>query len=123
MKLKTTKKEIKENSYYILSIGYCDAWYLLKGVNPFSYCSNIYGWACDNYEINTGKHNIIISTGYDPINTRYLKLPKDFYKIIDKYNEKAKKINSEAIGWEKVQKKLVKLLYKFIDQEVFKDIS
>ena len=121
MKLKASKNDIKYNSYYILSIGYCDAQYLLKGVDPFSYCCGIYGWSCDNYEINTGKNKLVISTGYSPINDKNIKINDDFYKVIRKYNEKARKINSEPIGWEKVQKKLVKLLYKFIDQEVFKE--
>lgn len=123
MKLKATKREIKENSYYILSVGYCSLDYLLKPVEPFAYSCGYYGWSCDYYEINTGKHRITISTGYSPLDNKNIKLDNDFYKIIRKYNEKARKINSEPISWEKVQKKLVKLLYKFIDDEVFKDIS
>lgn len=65
MKLKTTKKQIKENFNTILSIGYCDAQYLLDFKNPFAYSAGINGWSCDYYQLG----NICISTGYAPIGT------------------------------------------------------
>ncbi len=63
MKLKTTNKEIRANFYKVLSIGYCDAQYLLQYKKPFAYTCGVYGWNADFYEIG----NVCISTGYRPI--------------------------------------------------------
>ena len=73
IKLETTKKNIRENAYRILSIGYCELHYLLRYEQPFSYCHGYYGWCCDNYDITTNLHNIIISTGYSPIGCQNVK--------------------------------------------------
>ena len=63
MKLKTTNKEIRTNFNKVLSIGYCDAQYLLSYKKPFAYTCGAYGWSADFYEIG----NLCISTGYRPI--------------------------------------------------------
>lgn len=63
MKLKTTNKQIRANFNTVVSIGYCDAQYLLSYKRPFAYSSGTYGWNCDFYEIN----NVCISTGYRTI--------------------------------------------------------
>ena len=63
MKAKTTKKQIKANFNTVISIGYCEAQYLLQYKNPFAYNCGVYGWNCDFYEIN----NVCVSTGYRPI--------------------------------------------------------
>jgi len=118
MKLKASKKEIRENSYYVLSIGYCNAQYLLKAFEPFAYSCGYYGWSCDYYEITTNKHRLIISTGYSPISSQNLP-KKDYYEIIRKYDEKARAICCKPQGWEKTKKQLINLCYKFIDNEVF----
>lgn len=36
MKFKTTKKAIREGYYRIISVGYCNLQYLLKGHNPIA---------------------------------------------------------------------------------------
>ena len=87
MKLKTTKKEIRANFYKVLSIGYCDAQYLLSYKNPFSYTCGVYGWSADFYEIG----NFCISTGYSPIGEKvdYIllqELEKQAQKICLDYN-------------------------------------
>lgn len=66
MKLKTTKKAMKENTHpdNLISIGYCGAQYLLNSRQPFAYSAGANGWACDYYELEAG---VIISTGYSPI--------------------------------------------------------
>ena len=65
MKLQTTKKQIRQNFNTVLSIGYCDAQYLLSCKNPFAYSAGVYGWSCDYYQIGA----VCISTGYSPIGT------------------------------------------------------
>lgn len=63
MKLKTTNKQIRDSFDKVISIGYCDAQYLLEYKNPFAYTCGAYGWDADFYEIG----NVCISTGYRPI--------------------------------------------------------
>lgn len=89
MKLKTTKKEIKEGFYRIISIGYCDAQYLLSEEKPFAYSAGVYGWACDYYDID----GICISTGYSPLSEKNMKYD---YKLVKEYEEKAKNAPREA---------------------------
>jgi len=63
MKLKVTKKEIRNQNQPIIKIHYCKAQFLLFYKYPFAYSEGMYGWTSDYYEIN----GCIISTGYDPI--------------------------------------------------------
>lgn len=79
MKLKTTKKAIRNSGYNVLKIGYCNAQNLLRHKSTFAYSERREGWACDYYQIG----NVIISTGYDPIGT------KVDYDLIREYDEKA----------------------------------
>ncbi len=82
MKLKATKKQIKANFNTVVSIGYCDAQYLLSYKRPFAYSSGVYGWNCDYYKIN----NVCISTGYRPIGEKL------DYTILSNLEEKARAI-------------------------------
>ncbi len=83
MKLKTTKANVKENYYRVLSIGYCDAQYLLNYKNAFGYSAGVYGWACDYYDID----GVCISTGYSPLANKNM---RDDYSLIREYEDKAK---------------------------------
>ena len=68
MKLKTTKKQIRENTRgNLYAVGYCDLQYLLRYESPFAYSSGINGWSCDYYELSVDGQRVIISTGYQPI--------------------------------------------------------
>ena len=60
MKYKTTAKAIRNGYSKIISIGYCDAYYLLKGLDEVAYTCGIYGWNFDVYEFK----DIAICTGY-----------------------------------------------------------
>ena len=105
MKVKVSKKQIRDNYHNIISIGYCDAWYLLAYKDADYYSSGIYGWACDYYKIN---YNTIISTGYSPIgNIRE-------YEFTRKMNEKARKIYNSDIPYKSKQTKINNLLDKYI---------
>lgn len=107
MKIKTTKKQVKNYYNNIYSIGYCNAQYLLEGVNPFAYSAGQYGWACDYYEIE----NVCISTGYNPIGENIN------YDLVRKYDNKAKAIlNDYNIDYQKRKNKVNRLLIKFINQ-------
>lgn len=90
MKLKTTKRIVKEGYCRILSIGYCDAQYLLKYKQAFGYSAGVYGWACDYYDID----GVCISTGYSPLSNRNM---KDDYKLVREYEDKARNSTKEEI--------------------------
>ena len=107
MKVKTTKKSVKNTFTNIYSIGYCNAQYLLYGMKPFAYSSGRNGWACDYY--STGE--VCISTGYNTIGER---LP---YDIVNKYEKKAEKIISNYdLDYKKRKVKVNKLIVKLINE-------
>ena len=100
-KIKATKKEMKQN-YKILGVGYCDLQYLLSYQKPVAYSSSrMYGWLCDYYNIN----GVIISTGYNYIDTKNM---KDDYSLVKEYEQKARKLNTAK----EVNKLLFELLKK-----------
>ena len=117
-KIKSTKREVKEASFRVLSIGYCEAQYLLRVDNPVCYCSGVYGWYCDNYDMSKYGYNLTISTGYSPIADQNISkdILKRKYEIIKKYEDKARKINCSTNSWEKVKKQLEKNLINFIKE-------
>ena len=104
MKVQVTKKQIKANYSKIISIGYCNAQYLLNYPNPFAYSAGVDRSSCDYYQFD----NVIISTGYNPIGE------KPDYKLMKKYEEKAKKICLSSPSHDENRKKLEKLIKKFI---------
>ena len=107
MKLKTTKKQIKNGYYKIYSIGYCDAQYLLQCLNPFAYSSGVYGWSCDYYDVD----GVCISTGYNTIGENVN------YDLLEKYDNKAKAILDDySVDYQKRKAKVNKLLIKFINE-------
>jgi hypothetical protein len=107
MKLKATKKQIKENYFKIHKIGYCEAQHLLYFKNPFAYSCGVYGWSCDYYAIG----NVCISTGYSPIGTDV------DYKLLREYDDKASKIiNNYDIEYQDRVQQVNDLLNEFISK-------
>ena len=102
MKLKTTKKQIKENANQLYAVGYCELDSLLKYEYPFAYSAGVYGWACDYYQFD----GVIISTGYSTIGEH---CPYDLQK---KYNNLAKKNHSRSEMGELLQDFLKELTKK-----------
>lgn len=82
MKLKATKKEIKEGYYKIIGVGYCEAQHLLNYRSPFAYSAGYYGWSCDYYDVD----GVCISTGYNYIDNKHTKAD---YELIRKYDDLA----------------------------------
>jgi len=98
MKLKTTKKQIRENANQIYSVGYCELDSLLVYQSPFAYSSGVYGWSCDYYQFD----GVVISTGYSPTGESIA------YNLQKKYNNLAKKAHSrDEVG---------KLLQDFLNE-------
>ena len=106
MKLKTTNKQIRANFYEVLSIGYCEAQYLLNYKNPFAYTCGVYGWNADFYEIGI----VCISTGYRPIGDNV------DYNLLQELEKQAKNIclNCE-LNRETKEKQLNELINKLIN--------
>jgi hypothetical protein len=108
MKLKATKKEMKNGYYKIVTIGYCNAEALLSRSEPIAYSSGVYGWACDYYEID----GVLISTGYDPLSP---KNSRRDYELTREYNEKARAIQSNYQMPYDEQKRLInELLSEYV---------
>ena len=101
MKLKATKKQIRGGYYKIVSIGYCDAQYLLNYESPFAYSAGNCGWACDYYDIN----GVLISTGYTPIKSKNV---IDDYNLVREYDTKAREMTSKD--------EITHLLHEFINK-------
>lgn len=109
MKLKVTKKEILNSGNKIICINYCKAQNLLIHTEPFAYSCGVYGWACDYYDIG----GVIISTGYNPIGEYADR------NILDKYEEKAEKINCNYnLSYEEQKKQTAELLSEFIKEVI-----
>lgn len=107
MKLKTTKKSVKNEFNNIYSIGYCNAQYLLQGTKPFAYSTGTYGWSCDYYNID----GVCISTGYSPIGESI------GYDLVREYDNKAMKIfDNYDLDYQVREKRVNKLLVKFINE-------
>lgn len=107
MKLKTTKKAIRESGQTVIKIGYCNAQFLLRFQQEFAYSTRREGWACDYYEVN----GVIISTGYSPIGKQVE------YDLIREYEEKARKICGDyARSYEDQKAAVNALLYEFIEK-------
>lgn len=118
MKYKTTKKEMKENYYTIVGAGYCELQWLLRLKEANSYCTSIYGWACDNYELIGSKRRMLLSTGYNPISSKNINKNRgELEKIIKKYETKAEKINiKNGYNLDDIKKRLDILIRDFVDE-------
>lgn len=63
MKIKVTKKSIMETYPYVIKIGYCNAYNLLKGHTARMYTAGVYGWNSDIYIMD---EDTVVVTGYRP---------------------------------------------------------
>lgn len=87
MKFKTTRKEMCNCSFCIISFPYCDIQNIERYLTPIAYTSGVYGWNCDIYEPTS--YNIQFTTGYRPF---------EYY-----FNSEAKKLGA------KIKEKILKL--------------
>lgn len=85
MKIKTSAKNIAQNSHRIASIGYCAAQHLLKYKSPFAYSSGVYGWNADYYDLG----DVVIATGYRSLPAS--KNTKCDYKTVREFDDRASK--------------------------------
>jgi hypothetical protein len=99
---------MRDNYYYILSVGAGDLEQLLLYKNAIAYSTRVEGWACDYYDFD----GVLISTGYSPLkekNTVYN------YVQIREYNQKAYEINSSSRPYKEREIAVNELLSEFIN--------
>ena len=108
-KIKVNKKDILNSYKNVICVGYCNAQYLLSGKNKKFYTCGVYGWNADIYEID---YKTCIVTGYRPFGNI-----DSNYKILQKYEDKARKIILDySIDYEKRIKKVNKLLDRYVGE-------
>ena len=114
--IQVKQKDIIDSYGYIICVGYCSLQYLLKCKDSKLYTCGVYGWNANIFHIN---NSTCIVTGYRPFGNIY---PK--YEIIKKYEDKARAIyNDYDLKWQEKNKKLEKLLDKFIKEVMQNDIK
>ena len=111
MKLK--RKQIKGMYKNIIKIGYCELSELLAYTKKMGYTAGIYGWNTDIFELDW---NTVIVTGYRPFGN----INPD-YTIIKKYNEKARRLKKQNIGYEQIKSKLDELIENFKNEVIIKE--
>jgi hypothetical protein len=110
MKFKANKKEMRNNYNCIISIGYCNAQWLLKYKEPIAYSTRAEGWACDYYDID----GVLISTGYAPLTA---KNTHSNYNIVRRYNEQAQEIACNySLSYEEQKTQVNALLKEYIKE-------
>lgn len=104
MKMKWTCKQVREVN--AIKIGYCDAWYLLRGLEPIAYTAGIYGWNEDVYYLG---NNTYIATGYRPHGTK-----KVSYDLLEAYEKQARAICEGNDDYDIKIAKVAELREKFL---------
>lgn len=105
MKFKTTRKAIVNGSANIISIGYCDAQYLLRYHDPVAYTCGVYGWNFDVYEVD----GVTICTGYRG-------MPGRSAKNVHEYEKQAREIVDKYMWTDDCRAKVENLLHEFLAQ-------
>lgn len=70
------EKEIKNSFAHVVAIPYCDAQHILTWATRTGYTAGVYGWKSDIYVF--AGHDLVISTGYGPIGTKYPEIVTTF---------------------------------------------
>jgi hypothetical protein len=108
VKLKATKKEMREGYYYILSVGYCSMQSLLKERQPFAYSTRAEGWACDYYEVD----GVLLSEGYAPLSNKNM---IEDYSLIRECENKALRVDELGLPREERKAKKEALLKEMLN--------
>lgn len=109
MKRKLTAKEIRNYSGKKLAIGYCNAYHLLKGIEPYGYNCGVYGWNFDVYYFE----GITITTGY-----RNLVGNRCNYELLNEYEKKAEEVCKGTFSrpYEEIRNDINNLLGEFLEK-------
>ena len=104
MKPQVTRKSVNEGYVNVISVGYCNLYYLLRHEKPRAYTAGIYGWNADVYEFG----GTAVVTGYRPFGDR------PSYDLIQKYEREAKAIHDSDLPYGEKKVRLHTLTREFI---------
>ena len=100
MKVKVSKKSIKENFRNVYQLDMSKSYTIFSGQSPAYYTAGIYGWNCDVYIID---NNTAVTVGYRPFGDLLPEaIEKDMYK-------KAKKIEWSSKSYAEAVRKITAL--------------
>lgn len=105
-KLKATAKAIREMPEPKVSVGYCEAHYLLSTRPAFAYTCGVYGWNFDAHDLD----GLIVTTGYR--NT----IGPNVSDIAAKYEEQAETVRRnypKYITYDEMTSELERLVRRF----------
>ena len=108
MKYRTTAKELRNNSGYIVSAGYCDLQDLFRDISPNAYTCGVYGWNFDVYDLDEGGVPLTVCTGYRGMVGKRA-------EGIEEYEAKARKVWSGDGDYVTKREAVRKLRAEFID--------
>lgn len=108
MKIKTTRKEVKEYFTTVISVGYCALQRLLAYETPIAYTCGLYGWNADVYAFG----NVAIVTGYRPFGT------DANYPLCREYEHKAGLLRDLSMTYDERKAKTNELVKEFIEKSI-----
>lgn len=105
MKVKVTKSAVRKGFCTVISVGYCQAQYLLYFKKPFAYSARAEGWACDYYDLGRA----CISTGYSPTGKSV------DYSMLNELEKQACAIVNSSAPYEERKTRVELLLNEFLE--------
>lgn len=107
MKREVTKKSVRKRFDHVISIGYCNAQFLLRCIQPYGYTYRREGWGANIYDCG---NSTAIVTGYSPFGNI-----NPAYDLCRKYDKMAETIWCDyTMPYEEQNKQVEKLLAEFI---------
>ena len=88
IKFRATRKQLRDNYWFIFPLGYCQVQYLFRNLSPGCYLDRVEGWACDVYEI-LPYASACFSTGYAPFGNVPSEVSTKVHYKADAYNKLA----------------------------------
>ena len=108
MKPQVTRKSVNEGYVNVISVGYCNLYYLLRHEKPRAYTAGIYGWNADVYEFG----GTAVVTGYRPFGDPVSR------ELIEKYESAAKEVFDGGLPYEEEKEKLRALAREFVREAI-----
>ena len=106
MKIKMTNKQLQAINKRVIAVGYCGAYYLMRGVDEYAYNRGVYGWNWDAYDIGGG---VTVCTGYRNLTGARV--------AVADLEEQARKIcENYALKWDEQQEQLKALRAQLVER-------
>lgn len=108
--MKATKKDLRNNYFYVIRAGYCELQNLTRNAREIGRGSGVYGWNWTAYELEaTDGVRVCICTGYRDLTGSDIKGKSQFEKEAENI------CKNRTISWEEMQKQLKALQARFAD--------